>query len=908
MGREIDALSAKRTGHYVVSTHWDREWYQSFQHYRFRLVNMLDQVLDVLRQNPQFRYFQMDGQSIPVEDYLEIRPERESDLRDLTEEGRLRLGPWYVLPDEFLVSGESIIRNLQLGISVASRYGKPSRVGFCCDMFGHISQLPQILRGFSIDNAFVWRGVNESTHGGMFRWQSPDGSEVIAYRFSPKWGYCSYAFWVRHGHKVDEPLVVEETTERIRELVEFECNRVPTSAFLIFDGGDHLEIEPATVEILERANKSLDKQVEIVHSHLDGFVEDVREERDKITRVFVGELRDPAEVGDEQWLIPGVAGSRVHLKQANARCEDELCLWAEPFSTFAALHGMDYPRGYFDVAWKHLLQNHPHDSICGCSIDPVHKDMEYRFDQCMAIASKLSGNAMRFIAERVTLPELGEKDFALVVFNPSSDAVDGVVDLTLRFPTDIDAVFQEFFAFEPKIGFRLFDAEGTELPFQYVSHRREVMGFRRYEGKFPAPDPRHEVDVAVALKVPAHGYTTLICRPAKKDEPVRHLGSMAVDDHTVENEKLRASIACNGTLTLTDKRSGQTYANLLTLEDSADIGDGWYHGMAVNEQVFSSVASSAEVCVIEDGLNKATLVVRVTLNLPEAFLFDRLRRSPVFKPMVVTHHITLRRGADAVEVRTVVDNTIRDHRLRVLFPSDADAESYLADQAFDVVERPIALRADNARYKELEVETRPQQTWTAVFDKKRGLAVVSTGLRESAVRDQPGRPIALTLLRSFIKAVLTNGHEGGEIQGRHEFNMRIVPLSGAPDVAGLTRLGQEHAAGVRAVQMDHRDVAGVSPDAARRPKRSLPATHGFLEVSSGSVVTAVLRHHPENTPTVRLFNPTGSKLTVKVRLDQATHGAFTDFEGRAGDPIKPNKAGELQFPAGPKQIVTLRLT
>src|SRR5687768_6355743 len=147
------ALSLKRTGHYVVSTHWDREWYQSFQGYRFRLVNLLDEVLDTMEKQPEFRYFQMDGQSIPIEDYLEVRPEREAQVRNMAESGRLRIGPWYVLPDEFLVSGESIVRNFQLGLDVAKHYGAVnggSRVGFVCDLFGHISQLPQILRGFSI--------------------------------------------------------------------------------------------------------------------------------------------------------------------------------------------------------------------------------------------------------------------------------------------------------------------------------------------------------------------------------------------------------------------------------------------------------------------------------------------------------------------------------------------------------------------------------------------------------------------------------------------------------------------------------------------------------------------------------------------------------------------------------------
>jgi hypothetical protein len=164
------------------------------------------------------------------------------------------------------------------------------------------------------------------------------------------------------------------------------------------------------------------------------------------------------------------------------------------------------------------------------------------------------------------------------------------------------------------------------------------------------------------------------------------------------------------------------------------------------------------------------------------------------------------------------------------------------------------------------------------------------------------------LLRSFIKAVLTNGNEGGEIQARHEFRTQIVPLNGSPDVTGLTRRGQAHAARIRAIQLDPRDIAGVGPSTAVRPARDLPAFHSFLAVSTEPVVTAVLRHYPEKTPLVRLFNPTTNKINASVRLDGTTHGVLTDLEGRPGDPVKPGKDGQMQFAARPKQIVTVRLS
>ena len=895
---------SKRTVHYVASTHWDREWYESFQDYRFRLVSMLDELLDHMAADPEYRYFQSDGQAIIWDDYLEIRQERREQVMAFAKEGRLRIGPWYVMPDEFIVSGESLIRNLQTGLRSAARFGTPSRTGFACDIFGHTSQLPQILRGFSIDSAFIWRGVLEKPQGAVFRWQSPDGSEVIAYRFSPRYGYCSYEFLSRKCNQIDRNPDLDEAMKGLREQLDFELQRCSTPSILIFDGGDHMEIEPRTTEILRQANKEF-PDVELIHSHLDGLVEDLREQRSQITRVIQGELREVGEVGDEAWLIPGVLSSRIHLKQANARCENELCLWAEPFSTFAASLGVPYPGRYLQVAWRWLLQNHPHDSICGCSIDQIHKDMEYRFDQSRLIASHLTRDALQAIAARVELPEMGEKDMAVVVFNPSADAIDGPVDLTLRFPKDLDTIYQEFFAFEPKIGFRLYDADGKEVPYQYVNWRRERVGFRRRRGKFPDAEIRNEVDITAALQIPAYGYTRLICRPVK--EPTRYLGAMVTDDHTIDNEHLQVSAAANGTLTLKDKRNGHVYERLLTIEDRADIGDGWYHGVAVNDEIHSSIASTADVAVTADGIHKATLKIRIAMQVPGHFEFDSMRRSPAFAPLVVTHHVTLRRGSDQVEVRTEIENTVRDHRVRVLFPTGAKTDTYLADSAFDVVERPIALRADNARYKELEVETRPQQTWTAVHDAKRGLAVVATGLLESTVRDLPERPIALTLLRSFIKAVLTSGNEGGEIQGRHEFHYWIVPLNGKPEAARLCRLGQKLAAGIRTVQIGRLEIAAQAT--ANAPSRNLPPAIGFLKIgSSQPVVTAIHRVSDKELASIRMFNPTTTGVTASIALHGCQNtGQLTDLEGKSRDPVRSGDKG-AEIPLKGKQIATIRFT
>jgi alpha-mannosidase len=893
----------KRTAHYVASTHWDREWYEPFQDYRFRLVRLMDEVLDVMQAQPEFRYFHTDGQSILIEDYLEARPEREAQLRAMAGAGRLRIGPWYVMPDEFVVSGESLIRNLQLGLATSSRYGRPSRVGFVCDMFGHISQLPQILRGFGIDNAFFFRGTNDRTHGAVWRWQGADGSEVIVNRFPRIHGYTAYAYHVRKVMSLDEPFELDSAVAELLQMVHREKNRHSTPSFLLFDGSDHIEIEPETVELLRRANDKL-QDVRIIHSNLEAFVEDLRAQHAHITDVFKGELRDPAEVGDDALLLHGVLSSRMYLKQANARCENELCLWAEPFAAFADALGCAYPHQFLHLAWRALITNHAHDSMCGCSLDVVHQDMMERFRHSMQIARHVATDAMRQIALRAERPAMGDKDFAVTVFNPGADDIDGPVDLTLRFPADTDALFHEGLAYEPKVSFRLYDASGAELPYQLVNQRWNRHGFRRPLRKFPGPDDRHDVDVCVYLGIPPYGYTTLVCRPAARGEPTRYPGTMLVEARTIENEYLRVRVQPNGTLSLLDKRSKQTYDDLLMFEDCADIGDGWYHGRAVNDEIFNSGGCASDVAVVANGICKATLKVTLKLDLPRCFRFERMTRSEESTPLRITNYVTLRRKSEHVEVRTVVENTIRDHRLRVLLPAGVKADTYFADSAFDVVERPIALRADNASYREMEVETKPQYTWTAVCDGAtgdRGLAVVSTGLPESAVCDLPDRAIAVTLLRSFIKAFMTDGNEGGQMHGTHEFDYLIVPLGGSLPRTRLCRLGQCLAASPRCVQIEQRDLVDA-------PEPALPAMQSFLRPLSGrSVVTAIQRMKEQEGWIVRMFNPTDETIAETLECPQPIHSAErVDLEGRPITGV-PVSGCRVTLPLNARQIVTVRL-
>ena len=863
-----------RRVHYVLSTHWDREWYQTFQDYRHRMVQLIDRLLAGWEREDLCGPFQTDGQAIMLEDYLEVRPERRAQVQALVTEGRFKVGPWYVLPDEFLVSGESLVRNLALGRAIARQLGGvPSNAGFLCDMFGHNSQMPQILAGFGVTGALVWRGMNMIERR-PFIWRGADGTELPSYRFG-RVGYCSFGAQVRQMDLSGPRMPAEDMDMRLDIYLDEEAEKTPVGPILVFDGCDHCEWDPEAYRLVARRLGHTEDpagKYEWQHSTLDAYLDELVAVKDQIGLVVEGELREPARHPggeDAQWLIPGVTSSRVPLKQANAHCQTLLCSWAEPVSALAAAAiDQPYPHGYLDVAWRWLIQNHPHDSICGCSIDAVHQDMIYRFHQAEGIANRLTLDATHKLAACVQ-GELGDDDLRLVLFNPLPQAVDEVTVIDVEVPVEWPGAGSEMGGFDLRPGLRLFDAHNQPLDYQRLAQTLNQPRFRLFDTTFPRGYKVNVVRVAVRVRIAALGYTTLTARPGEPGMPTSPpaAASIVSGHRSLANEFLTVTVDSNGTLTVLDRRCGNVYRSLLTFEDTADAGDGWNYAPAINDIASLSSACHADVALVHNGPLLGTFRVRVKMELPAEFDFASMTRGTRVEPLVIESLVSLKAGAERVEVETTVHNTVQDHRLRVLFPSQAGhALTYLADSPFDVVERPIALRADNHLYREPEIEAKPQQSWTAVYDDQRGLAVVSPGQLETAIIDTPERTLALTLFRATRHTVFTAGEPGGQLLGDLRFHYAIVPLIGAPDRTALFNTAGLLAAGIRAAQVRPVDVRNITDSLSRdlRAPLPLPLESGFVALE-GPVVLTSLRQTAAGLE-VRLFNPNVAPVQATLNL------------------------------------------
>jgi len=400
----------------VPHTHWDREWYLPFEEFRARLVGLMDMLLEILDRDPRFRCFTLDGQSVIVEDYLEIRPEKGMLLRKLVGNNRLLIGPWYTSTEEFLVSPESLIRNLLLGREVALKHGGVMLVGYLPDTFGHIAQLPQILRGFGIDSFVFARGLGDEGERlkTEFLWEAPDGSNVLAIHLLKGYG---------NAKKI--PSDPGKALEFISHLKDELLPHSTGNYVLVMNGSDHTLPQENLPDIVEKLNE-MQKEMEISIGSLEDYIRIVRSRTPKYD-VYRGELRGARY----RPLLPGVLSTRMYLKQMNWQAQVKLENFAEPLAVFAWLFGFDYPQNLIREAWRSLLQNHAHDSIYGCGVDEVHDENVLRYERVQQIAESVIQEAVKGVSSTINT-SIDKPLASIIVFNTLNWPRTDIVGVTIR--------------------------------------------------------------------------------------------------------------------------------------------------------------------------------------------------------------------------------------------------------------------------------------------------------------------------------------------------------------------------------------------------------------------------------------------------------------------------------------------
>ena len=911
-----------KTIHVICNTHWDREWVYPFRETQLLLVEFMDHLLDLLDARPDFHSFLMDSQTLCVEDYLELRPQNRERIIKHVRDGRLFIGPWYSLPEEYIVNGESLVRNLVIGHRVAESLGGVMKLGYTPFSYGQTSQMPQIYNGFGIDTIIFYRGIN--TPHSEFVMEGPDGSRVLGCRFGALSRFSFYFYiyrmvrydktrddwryeWNRgalpfrlcnefhpraHYYVVDPEQKMhkrEYIPEQIKKLVRDESQHFTTSHIASMQGFDSSEPDPIEPDLIAECQSYLPDDT-IKQSSLQAYMEAMRREL-KDPFVIHGESRDPGATGKWTHLFGDVIESRTRTKRANAQTENLLQRKAEPFAALAWTLGAEYLKPAFDLAWRYLLKNHPHDTICGAGVDQMEKDMWYRFDQCQIISEGLMRRALQHIQSRINNDDIDISEAVLTVFNPSpfprSEVVTALVDLP------------EESGYE---GFAIVDPQGNEAPWQELSRWPQGTLVRNLQDISLEQRATRIKLHFWAQNVPALGYKTYHVQ--RRAEERRTPQSLVMLHNVMENEYLRVTINDNGTICITDNQTGRTYDGLHYFEDGGEVGHSWVHMKPEFDELITSDGARAEIALEEQGPLLARYRIRVHMNIPARIEVreDGHHRSEERRPLVIDSWVTLRKGARSLDILTRFDNQCCNHRLRAVFPTTIPAAVSAAEAAFDVIERPID-RTPDSLYYQRDNPIYPNHRFVDLSDGRAGIAIINDGLRSFEAIDRPERAVAITLMRGFVfrqSPVIDRWDVYPEMTlaqslGEHEFRYAIYPHAGAWDAAAVHREAERYALPLEVAQ-------------AGKHGGDLPKELSLLSISPEQVALSALKRAEDRDALVaRIYNPTGEDVqAVVTAYKPITSAALLNLNEEAQHKLSP-QGNELSLPLAAKKIATVEI-
>lgn len=882
------------------------------QRTRYMLVYMMDMLLDILEKYPDYKSFHLDSQTIPLRDYLEIRPEREAQVKQFVQQGRICVGPWFCLPDEFCVSGEALIRNLLLGHKIARQFGHVSKTGYSPFSWGQISQMPQIYSGFGIPFSAFYRGINTIVSPrSEFLWEGADGTRIVASRLGCRPRYNVWyvlqrpAFWNEqdvgnrlvswtggHGafkmvdprhHLLDAQYAhpkfsyhQETIPPFARQAIEEQDNDWTTLHRFWSCGHDSSCPDVREIDMIRDANLALLGKAEIFHSTFFDFQQQLVENVSNDLPVVKGEMRHLFTEGSTSVLFGWVSSARLDIKKDNFETERDLLAYAEPLSVFASMLGIPYPQGFLDNAVQWLLQNHGHDSIGGCSRDIVSEDMKFRSRQAREISACLTETALREIAGSIKINTDRFGQVALVVFNPAPFERSEQTQAYIQVPADWDCQT-----------IKIIDETGREIPFQVLDKQEPFYQVVQSPNDCANTFAMKRFHVTAEFgRVPAMGYRTFFVKPVEQFAyPNRK--SLVTAVQTMENEFFSVKIESNGTLTIYNKATGRIYKSMGYYKDSSEIGNPWQHEPVRREAVFTTLNEKVRVTLVCDNDLEASYEVLLDWALPACRTLDDAERSGELKPYRIKTRVTVRRGQPWIDIQTEIDNTCEDHYLRVCFPSRMETNRISVQTPFDVVERSLE-PVDHSQFNEAPQTEQPMSSFIDLSDGKEGLAFLNEGLKAYEVEEDPEKTVNLTLLRCFPLRICVT-HEmtdyskidkSSQCLGVHHVHYGIMPHEGDWAAAGIWQASERF------------NLPFIVGQICPTNHGTEPTLKSFLEVNDDLHVSAVKRSESGDGWIVRLFNPLSNAVRTKVRFNQGLAPRLPQ-----DSPVERIKA-EMALPAG----------
>ena len=773
---------------YIIShSHWDREWYMAYEQHHMRLIELIDDLLELFEVDPSFNSFHLDGQTIILDDYLQVRPEKRQAIQQAINEGKLRIGPFYILQDDFLISSESNVRNMLIGMEESRKWGTPVMLGYFPDTFGNMGQTPQLMKQAGISAAAFGRGVkpigfdnqvleaeNYSSQYSEMWWKGPDQTAIFGLLF---------ANWYSNGNEI--PVEKEAALAFWKQKLADAEQYASTNHLLMMNGVDHQPVQKDISKAIHLANE-LFPDYEFIHSNFTDYLEAVQKDVPEDLGSVEGELT--SQETDGWYTLANTASARVYLKQWNTKVQRQLENITEPLATIAYEVSGNYPHDQLDYAWKTLMQNHPHDSICGCSVDSVHREMIPRFEKADEVGKYLAQDSLEQLTAAIDTTGFPKDSFPFVIVNTAGMDKTGEAEITIelerkRFAEGIPEKLYQELENLPKRKYHVETKSGATIP-ATLSEETVQFGYDLPKDRFRVPYMVKMIKVTLPLEnMPAFSWETfaLVEGEAKAEEKETMIHQSG---RIIENGPLHLTIEKNGTITMEDRKNKRKLNNLHIFEDIGDIGNEYIFKQPFCDQpILSSNKENSEVKVLVDTPEIAKISILQEMEIPVSaderlekeqqmvveFRYRKAERSKEKRILQIKTIMTIRKDSKKIDFETTLDNQMKDHRLRVLFPTKLHVEHHEADSIFEVVKRP------NRVSKSWENPTNPQhqQAFVNIHDEEYGVTVGNFGLNEYEVTEDG--QIAVTLLRSVGELGDWGYFPTPEAQclGEHRFNYSI---------------------------------------------------------------------------------------------------------------------------------------
>lgn len=858
--------------HAIAHLRWDREWYEPFEVRRAKLLETLaslheQMAVDSSMDNQFIRFFLLGGQTVVLEDVGAVRPDLVTMLVIYNAGGRLGLGPWYVTVDESLVSGEALIRNLLTARSDAIRYGlRLTQVAYVPDLNGHISQLPQILRGFNIDAAFLRHGA-PVVHV-PFRWEAPDGSSILVINHE------SQTIWPHTPMNIFG----------IADMIQAQRVVRPDGPFLWLFDTSHASRK--LTDVTPKVEKQTSLPVR--QSDLPEYVRSLRAELpDGMRPSLRGELRLQA-MRENSYLLPGTLSSRIYLKQMNVQMQARLLKAIEPWLAVALTHGnAPHPenlRALLDYCWRMLLKNQARNALAGTGVDAVHAENEVRYQQIDSVSSQMITSIMNALPGTIheQMTPVNPEQTYIVVWNAHNWPVRQMVEVDLELP-----------------------------PGKYPARLLSPMGEEQLYSWTPS-EAGHGGRIGLIGEAPGIGYSAYVVEfgdePPSERHHIRLAAGTAIANGAGDTLSVRDGV-------LVWHSGDEVIEDLLTFFDGGDAGDTYNYSPPDPDAIIQ--ADLVDDVQVESSPLYERLIIRHRMRVASELKPDRSRDRGV-KLIELTTTATFYEQVPGVYFRTTFTNTAKDHRMRAHIRTGINSRTVQADSAFDVVERATVVDGvvfPGAPNLEGANATQPIQNVVAVGDEKTMLALLVRGLPEyEPLPDDNQITFALTLLRSV------GWLSRDDLRTRTALVAPMVPVPDAQclrDIeaeyalmympprnrAALLRAGTQYNAPLQAYQYDE------PPDKGERSFLSVVSnlSIGLHSDGEGAIVTAFKPPLRGEGWIVRLYNP--NNKSVEVYLTPHKRPELVQIATLAEQPegfIESDVNGRAAVIVNPHEIVTVR--